>query len=48
MSKHGKYGLDMGVPTSEKFISNYLSEAGYVCGAFGKNGIWELQTKYHP
>lgn len=47
MSKHGKYGLDMGVPTSEKFISNYLSEAGYVCGAFGK---WHLGAtdEYHP
>lgn len=47
MSKHGKYGLDMGVPTSEKFISNYLSESGYVCGAFGK---WHLGAtdEYHP
>ena len=37
----------MGVPTSEKFISNYLSEAGYVCGAFGK---WHLGAtdEYHP
>lgn len=43
MSKHGKYGLDMGVPTSEKFISNYLSEATVMFIRHSENGIWELQ-----
>lgn len=47
MSEHGKTGLDMGVPVNEKFIADYLHEAGYVSGAFGK---WHLGATdaYHP
>ncbi|MFI3269501.1 MAG: sulfatase-like hydrolase/transferase [Rikenellaceae bacterium] len=38
---------DMGVPTTEKFVSNYLSDAGYKCAIFGK---WHLggADRFHP
>lgn len=48
MTKNGKYSdTDMGVPTDERFIADYLSEAGYTCAAFGK---WHLgyANEYHP
>ncbi len=48
MSENGRQTMhDMGVPLDEKFISDYLSEAGYKCAIFGK---WHLGTEdqYHP
>ncbi|MFI3248737.1 MAG: sulfatase-like hydrolase/transferase [Rikenellaceae bacterium] len=38
---------DMGVPLDQKFISDYLGEAGYKCAVFGK---WHLGATdpYHP
>ncbi len=48
MSENGKLtAVDMGVPLDQKFISDYLSEAGYKCAVFGK---WHLGStdEYHP
>ena len=48
MSTNGKLVKhDMGVDLKERFISDYLSEAGYKCGVFGK---WHLgsEDQYHP
>lgn len=40
-------GEDMGVPTDEKTMANYLKELGYKTAAFGK---WHLGSadRYHP
>ncbi len=48
MSVNGKHTYhDMGVPVEEKFVANFLSEAGYKCGMFGK---WHLgaNDEFHP
>lgn len=48
MSENGLLDGDaMGVPSNVPFISDYLSDAGYTCAAFGK---WHLgsEDKYHP
>ncbi len=48
MSESSKYlDEEMGVPTSEKFVSDYLSDEGYKCAIFGK---WHLGAadKFHP